>query len=54
VSAGTAGQRSLAGREEDEMIEVGARQAERTAFPRERDPGVRAESFREMNTFGSN
>jgi hypothetical protein len=27
------------------MIEVGAGQTERTALPRERDPGVRAESF---------
>jgi hypothetical protein len=44
VPAGATGQGRLASREEDEMIEVGAGQAERTAFLRERDPRVRAKS----------
>jgi hypothetical protein len=40
-----AGHASLAGGQEDEMIEVGTRQTECTALPRERDPRVRPESF---------
>ena len=40
VPARAACQCRLAGGEEDEMIQVGARQAQRAAFPGERDPRV--------------